>query len=239
MFRSASDLNGYSIGALDGPIGHVSDVLFDDQDWRVRWVVVETGNWLVNRKVLLPPSALHNTSSDQHAFSVKLTIDQVKNSPNIDTDKSVSRQMETYVYEYYSWSPYWGDNFYAGGSGYIGGIAGPPSTNSRPHRNGAEDAAPENGDLHLRSAHAIKGYHIHASDGVIGHVQDLLVEDADWSIRNLIVDTSDWFGGKKVIASPQSVKKISWAERSIWLDVKRQEIKDGPAYKILEHTHGA
>ncbi len=229
MLRAASDLNGYSIAANDGLIGHVSDVLFDDDSWLVRWVVVETGDWLADRKVLLPPSVLGHIDPARHEFSVKLDRLQVKESPDIDTDKSVSRQMETNVYDYYGWTPYWGTGFYMEGGGYIGGAMGAPYFESRDHvAKDGEDHSLD--DIHLRSVQAVTDYHLHAADGDIGHVQDFLVEDADWSVRYLIVETTNWWPGKKVLISPQSVRKIEWSDRLVHINVDCQKVKDSPTY---------
>ena len=58
MLTNASLIKGCTVAASDGHIGSVSDFLFDDSTWLVRWLVVDTGNWLSGRKVLLPPSVL-------------------------------------------------------------------------------------------------------------------------------------------------------------------------------------
>src|SRR5271156_3842289 len=173
MLCHASTIHGYTIAASDGPIGTVSDFLFDDRSWLVRWMVVDTGKWLPGRKVLLPPFVLGHPDIMAREFSVRLTRQQVKDSPEIDTDRPVSRQMETHVYDYYGWSPYWGDGLYMGGYGYVGGaLVAPPSMGPRQHA--AEEIAAArqfDGDPHLRSTAAVTGYHIHASDGAIGHVE--------------------------------------------------------------------
>ncbi len=85
-------------------------------------------------------------------------------------------------------------------------------------------------DPHLRSIEAVTGYHIHASDGEIGHVEDFLVEDADWSIHYLVVDTKNWWPGKKVLISPRSAREIDWTDNLVNLNVDRQRVKDSPAY---------
>ncbi len=231
MMWHASAINGYAIAASDGPIGTVSDFLFDDATWMVRWLVVDTGNWLSGRKVLLPPSALGQLDAKEQEFSVTLTMQQVKDSPEIDTDRPVSRQMETSVYDYYGWSPYWGTGFYMGGYGYMpgSGIASPYLGSQRREEEIA-DAQRSRDDLHLRSVEAVTGYHIHASDGEIGHIEDFLVEDADWSIHYLVVDTKNWWPGKKVLVSSRSAGEIDWTDRLVNLDVDRQKVKDGPAY---------
>ena len=229
MLRKTSGITGYSIAASDGRLGTVSDLLFDDVGWRVRWLVVDTGNWLSGRKVLLPTSVLGHLDTERAEFSVRLSMQQVEDSPDIDTDKPVSRQMETRTYGYYGWTPYWGSGLYVGGglglamaaSSYLAPAQHPASLGETRHTRG---------DPHLRSVVAVTGYHIHASDGGIGHVEDFLVEDADWSIRFLIVDTSHWWPAKKVLISPRSAHEIDWAGRRVTLDVDRQTVKDSPTY---------
>ncbi|HEX4112621.1 MAG TPA: PRC-barrel domain-containing protein [Stellaceae bacterium] len=237
MLRNASAIKGYAIAASDGRLGTVSDFLFDDASWLARWVVVDTGTWLSGRNVLLPVSVLGHIDAENKEFSVRLTMQQVKDSPDVDTEQSVSRQMESQVYDYYGWSPYWGTGFYMGGYGYPGGagmIGGPgvasPSLGSGRREEHRADSQRNDGDPHLRSVAAVTGYHIHATDGEIGHVEDFLIEDADWSIRYLIVDTKNWWPGKKVLISPRSAKEIDWTDRLVNLEVVRQKVKDSPAY---------
>ena len=231
MLWNASAINGYAIAASDGHIGTVSDFLFDDTSWRVRWLVVDTGNWLSGRKVLLPPSVLGQLDAKEQRFSVTLTKQQIKDSPEIDTDRPVSRQMETSVYDYYGWSPYWGSGFYMGGYGYMpGDTAESPYLGARRRDEEIAEGEHSHEDVHLRSVEAVTGYHIHASDGEVGHIEDFLVEDADWSIRYLVVDTKNWWPGKKVLISPRSAKEIDWTDRLVSLDVDRQRVKDSPKY---------
>jgi hypothetical protein len=225
MLRNASEIHGYTIAARDGNVGTVSDLLFEDTTWLIRWVVVDTGDWLPGRKVLLPISVLGDLDSSDGKFSVRLTKQQVKDSPDFETHQPVSRQLETNIYDYYGWSPYWCTGFYMGGYGYAGGA--PLST---PYHKDAPNHGQADGDKHLRSTEEITGYHIHATDGAIGHVDDVLVEDGDWSIHYLAVDTSNWWIGKKVLISPRSVRTIDWSVRMISLDVDRQKVKDSPGY---------
>jgi hypothetical protein len=119
MLWNASAINGYAIAASDGEIGTVSDFLFDDTNWSVRWLVVDTGHWLSGRKVLLPPSVVGQVDPNKQEFSVKLTMQQVKDSPEIDTDRPVSRQMETNVYDYYGWRALSRQSDRVGGAGRV------------------------------------------------------------------------------------------------------------------------
>ena len=232
MLWNASVIKGYAIEASDGDIGTVSDFLFDDASWLVRWLVVDTGNWLSGRKVLLPPSVLGRLYAKDRVFAVKLTKQQIKDSPEIDTDRPVSRQMETSVYDYYGWSPYWGTGFYMGGYGYMPGADGGRLTwDRRRHEQRYCRCSAQTTTIRIsRSVEAVTGYHIHASDGEIGHVEDFLVEDADWSIHYLVVDTKNWWPGKKVLISPRSALEIDWTDRLVNLNVDRQTVKDSPTY---------
>jgi PRC-barrel domain protein len=231
MLWNASAIDGYAISASDGRLGTVSDFLFDDATWLVRWLVVDTGKWLSGRKVLLPPAVLGQLDSKRHEFSVKLTMQQVKDSPDIDADRPVSRQVETDIYDYYGWTPYWSAGLLVDGYGYGGGAIEPlPSPGSRRRAEDIAAAQRSDDDPHLRSIEAVIGYHIHAGDGEIGHVEDFLVQDNDWSIHYLVVDTKNWWPGKKVLISPRSVQEIDWMDNLVNLDVDRQTVKDSPAY---------
>jgi len=174
-------------------------------------------------------------------------MQQVKDSPDIDTERPVSRQMETDIYDYYGWSPYWGTGFYMGGYGYMpGAMAASPSLGSQRREEHIADTRRDDDDPHLRSIEAVTGYHIHATDGEIGHVEDFLVEDADWSIHYLVIDTKNWWPGKKVLISPRSARKIDWMDKLVNLDVDRQKVKDSPTYDATttvdrayeKHFHG-
>ena len=234
MLRLASAIDGYAIVASDGPLGTVSDFLFDDAGWLVRWLVVDTGKWLSGRKVLLPPLVLGHLDSNGREFSVRLTKQQVKDSPDIATDQPVSRQMETATYDYYGWSPYWGAGLYpywTAGYGDMGGaMVAAPGLGSMRREEQIARTQRNDGDPHLRSIAAVTGYHIHASDGEIGHVEDFLVEDADWSIHYLVVDTKNWWPGKNVLISPRLARGIDWSDRLVNLNVDRQRVKDSPPY---------
>jgi|SRR5208337_642156 len=230
MLWNATVIKGYAIVASDGRLGAVNDFLFDDASWLVRWLVVDTGKWLSGRKVLLPPSVLGHLDPKGQEFSVRLTMQQVKDSPDIDTDRPVSRQMETNIYDYYGSSPYWNPGFLMGGYGGYGYGGPPPSIGFKRREEDIAAAQRSNDDPHLRSIEAVTGYHIHASDGEIGHVEDFLVEGADWSIHFLVVNTKNWWPGKKVLISPRSIREIDWMDGLVNLNVDRQTVKDSPAY---------
>jgi len=85
-------------------------------------------------------------------------------------------------------------------------------------------------DPHLRSCNSVRGHHLVASDGEIGHVQGFLVDDATWSIRYLIVNTSNWWIGHQVLVSPEWIDSLNWPNATVTVGLKREQIKNSPPY---------
>src|ERR1700730_15294466 len=111
-------LIGLSIRASDGELGKVTDVFFDDHRWTARYLLVDTGGWLEQRRVLISPICVENIDWDRNSIPVRLTQQQVKGSPHIDTDKPVSRQQEADLLGYYGYPSYWGGLFMWGTTSY-------------------------------------------------------------------------------------------------------------------------
>ena len=88
-------------------------------------------------------------------------------------------------------------------------------------------------DPHLRSTKAIAGYHIHASDGEIGHVTDFMIDDKSWEIRHLVVETGHWFAGKEIAISPRNIDRISYEESMVFVDLTKATIMDAAEYHVL------
>ena len=220
MLRSIKNLSGVAIRARDGEIGKVHSFFFEDDNWTIRYLVVDTGKWLPGRKVLIAPTALGRPDWQDRVFPVNLTKDQVRNSPDVDTDRPVSRQREAELRKYYDWAPYWGVGH---------GIGLPPGHYVEADR-GAVAVENVQGDTHLRSTKEVRGYRIHATDGEIGHVEDFVVSDEEWVIRYLVVDTGKWLPGRSVLISPDWVRDIGWEEREVWVDVAKGAIEDSPSY---------
>jgi hypothetical protein len=106
MLWDAATIGGLDVEGTDGPLGTVSDLLFEEIGRASRWLAVDAGEWLGGRKILLPHAALGRPDAALRRFPVNLTRSQVSGSPHIDPDTPVSRQMEAEVYDYYGWDPY-------------------------------------------------------------------------------------------------------------------------------------
>ena len=212
MLDKAKTLTGYSLHSVDGDIGKAKDFYFDDRDWTIRYLVADTGEWLISRQVLISPHSLAGVDRNQGSIMVKLTKDQIEHSPTLNRDKPVSRQFERAYFGFYGLPVYFGfepDRIKAGNS-----------AQTRKKR----------GDPDLRSTHAVSGHHVQAADGEIGHVEDFLIDDQTWAIRYLIVDTRDWLPGRKVLISPKWIEQVSWSQKQVVVDLPREAVRRAPEY---------
>ena len=221
MLIKAKALKGHRLHSLDGDIGKVDEFYFDDRHWTIRYLVADTGNWLTGTQVLISPYALVVVETDEQKIAVNLTRKQIEDSPSLASDKPVSRQFEADYYAYYGWPVYWGGPYMWG---YYPLIVRDPTgcrESSHPHKEW---------DPHLRSTHEVSGYHIQAEDGEIGHIEDFVIDDETWAIRYLIVDTRNWWPGKKVLVSPQWIEDVSWSDSKVFINLSHEAIKQSPEY---------
>ncbi|MEO8544560.1 MAG: PRC-barrel domain-containing protein [Betaproteobacteria bacterium] len=244
MLRSAKEMEGYAVSATDGVIGHVKDFYLDDEKWVIRYLVVDTGGWLSSRKVLVSPIAVGTPDWEQKLLPVSISKEQVSKSPDIDTEQPVSRQHEIAYSGYYGYPYYWGGGGYWGGAmypnlmmpaygGFGGSAAGPADglrETTRREMAQRESDRHAHDDPHLRSCNAVVGYHIHASDGDIGHVAGMMLDEQTWAVRYLIVDTSNWWLGHQVLIAPQWIETVNWLDATVSVSMSRQAVKDAPIY---------
>jgi hypothetical protein len=192
-------------------------------------LVVNTGAWLFRREVLVSPISIEKVGEANNQVLVNLTRDQVKDSPDIDTQKPVSRQHETAFMDYYGYPYYWGGPYLWGDAAFPAKLAMPPAVESQiAAATARRRECEESYDEHLRSVNEVRGYHIVAADGEIGHVNDFVIDDRDWAIRFIVIKTGGWLSGRKTLVSPQSIERISWTESKMFVSLTRDQIASRP-----------
>jgi len=229
MLHSLHRLLGFSIGAIDGEIGHVKDFCFDDKTWTVRYLVVETGNWLFGRKVLISPVALLQPNWDKKIFPVNLTKEQVQSSPDVDLNQPLSFEQTEGLYSHYSW-PYpeeSGIGFMT--SGMVGGVVAPGIPLDERISDELHNTTQRGGDPHLHGIKHTTRYDVHATDGVIGEVADFLI-DENWRITSVVIDTGTWFAGKKILADINNVQRVEWETSAMYYNQSLESLKGSQEY---------
>jgi hypothetical protein len=242
MLFAVSGLQNCPVRASDGDVGAVKDFLFDEQNWKIRWMAVGAGHWLPGRQVFIHPSAIAPLAlppkpalpmmsrGETLELTVNLTRQQIEAGPQAREGEPVTADMEGLLYDYYGWDPYWGATHFGG--------AALPNAEARivgdaVRRDADDEVPPLDGADRLHSVALVKGYHVHALDGEIGHVENVLADDANWEIRYLVIATRNWLLGKVVQLAPYAVKDIDWFGRHINMKVTRDQVRSAPMWDPL------
>jgi len=221
MLIKAKDLKGYKLNSLTGDIGSVKEFYFDDKHWTIRYLIADSGNWLTGRLVLISPYALLHIRKDSEEISINLSKKQIEQSPDLETDKPVSKQFEESYYGYYEWPVYWVGP-------YIWGSNRSPAKTDESSQASTEPS--ESWDPHLRSTDEVRSYHIQAPDGEVGHIEDFIIDDETWTIRYLIINTHNWWPGESLLISPIWIDRVSWVDQKVYINIPKETIKESPVY---------
>jgi len=231
MLHLAHKVAGATVKGTDGDIGTLEDFYFEEDRWTVRYLLVDTGKWFSGKRVLISPMSVRNEWG-RTGVRLNLTKEQVWNSPEFTDGGPLSREGETSVLAYYGYPDYWGAaSIWGNYDSPIALVEGVPvAAATAPAGKVAID--PE--ARHLRSIKKSTGYHLHARNGEIGHVDDFLIGQESWRIRYLLVDTSNWIGGRSVIVSPEAVEGIDKERGQLYVAVEREAIKQSPGLESIQ-----
>ncbi len=232
MIRSVKKTIGDTVQATDGEIGKIVDCYFDDKEWVIRYLVVQTGDWLGGRQVLVSPISITVAEWSGDQVRTTLTRAQVQKAPDINTKVPISRRVEMDFHKYYGFPFYWGGGAIWGPGMTPGALAAAALTAPVLEQEEEAERTEHSEESHLRSAEVVTGFTIQARDGDIGHVSDFLFDDESFRINDLVVNTSNWWSGKKVIVPPTWVTKVDWATKEVWVDLKRETIKGSPEFDL-------
>jgi hypothetical protein len=228
MRRNLKDYLGATMWATDGEIGKVSDFYFDEDSWTVLYFVVEAGDWLAGRKLLISPQALSGSDWNATAIPVDLTLQKIQSSPEADTESPVSRQYEMDLYSHFHWVGYWSDGNWPGGMGTVGMITTP----SLPFEEAIHQyvAHEEPSAYSIRSMKTYLGHAVNARDGFLGDLFDFIVEDGNWKITLLVIDAGKRLPEKKIAILPSLIKDSSLDNSGILLSTSIKETDESPRY---------
>jgi len=226
MLNKVKTLKKYTVNCLDGEIGKIKDIYFDDQTWAIRYLIMNTGNWLTGRQVLISPYSVTKIDIEEERIDVNLTKSQIENSPLLESDKPVSMQFQSEFHGYFEY-PLYTTSMHNGSNWSV--ITDAPIEKDVDRFN--ENLVDENqGDPSLRSMNSVSGYGIQALDNTIGHVDDFFVDDDLWEIQYFEIDTKNLIPGRKVLISPNWIDYVSWNESKVFVNLNADDIKNSPEY---------
>jgi sporulation protein YlmC with PRC-barrel domain len=180
-----------------GIVGHVDEFYFDDRSWSVRYLVLDVGHWLKDRKVLISPVALRGIDLREARIRTNATAEQIERSPDASTDLPVARALELQIHRHYGWGVTWPESF-------MGAHDDPTVIDREKH------------DPHLRSTRVLTGTTIVSPTGdVVGTISDFLIDTKSWRIE-LVAAECDKFHA--VLLDPASIQEIDVTRRVVRVD---------------------
>lgn len=212
-------LKHFGLHAVDGDIGVCEDLLLDDEQWIVRYFVVDTNTWLpMSRKVVISPVSVQVSNPDEHKLELSLTREAVKHSPTLDAHQPISREYESLFFTYFGYGYYWT------GPGAWGEYAHPLELVNQAVDEPQPSTQKQN---HLRSCQELTGYQVLVEDEKFGVVSDFVVQLPGWSVSHIVIsDTPGWLSPKPTfMVSTASVSKIDWAKHTITLALAKNELE--------------
>ncbi len=230
MLHLAHKISGAAVRGTDGDIGTLEDFYFEEDRWTVRYLLVDTGKWFSGKRVLISPMSVSGEWG-RTGVPLSLTKDQVWNSPEFKEGEDLSPTSESQILTYYGYPDYWGSASLWGSFDSPTALVtgGPVDTGPVAEKSGIDPEA-----RNLRSVRKSTGYHLQARNGEIGHVDDFLIGEDSWRIRYLLVDTSNWIGGRSVIVSPDTVEGIDKERGQLYVAADREAIKQAPEFESIQ-----
>ncbi len=202
MLRNFNKIKNCVVQGTDGIIGTVSDVYFNDQTWQIRYLLADTASWLDGRYVLVSSESLLAPKWETGSFPAVVSQAQIKDGPSFEIDQPIDWKKEREICAYYRWATYY-----------------PMDEKELSVFPGI-----------LTSANGLIDFSLKATDGEIGKIINFVVEDISWTVRYLIVDTSKWLAGRKVLLSPIWTKCIMWSDHLVEVDLTKEQIEQAPEH---------
>ncbi|MGQ8364376.1 PRC-barrel domain-containing protein [Glaciecola sp. 1036] len=228
MNISLKTLLSFDVNATDGALGHIQDVLFDDDSWTIRYVNVDTQRWRpLSKKVLVTPVSLKLLDTQEETLDIKLSKQQILDCPSIEEHQPISRKYEQIMFDFFGYGYYWN------GLGLWGDFHTPTALAEQYVQKEDIEALEDTEDTspNLRSTKELKHYDLVESDGMKGHVTDFIVDADTWSILYIVIDTRNWLpGGKKVMIPISHLQDISWKDQAVYSDIKVKDLERIPAF---------
>ena len=105
--RSAVEVMEYSVKAADGDAGRVEDIIIDDETWVIRYLAMDTGHIIPDRKVLIITEWIDDVSWEDKCVHLDLTQQAIEKCPDYDPNEAVNRAYEDRLYDYHGRPRYW------------------------------------------------------------------------------------------------------------------------------------
>lgn len=226
MLHKASQLKGAVVTALDGEVGVVDALYFDDEQWGIRYLGVRTGHWPSERHLLVPPTAVRQDASTDRQLQLALLKEDVLHGPQFDGERPLTRRQERAYAAYYDTPLYWErlpDPMEAGE------LPVPPASGIDGQALELDATRPL-AEAHVHCTREVLGYTLTTPDGQIGKVEDLLIDEQTWAVQQLVVDTARWRPGGEIAVPVALTRGIDREHDAVYVSADKETLQRWPAY---------
>ena len=105
--RSAKEVRGYRVVAIDGQVGHVDNFLMEVENWAIRYLVVSTGSWISRHEVLFTPKLVDKVIWAEAQVDVNASRTLIEGAPDYHRGEQIDRVYEEQLFSHYTTHPYW------------------------------------------------------------------------------------------------------------------------------------
>lgn len=202
--RDLSSITGFELYAKGERVGRVQDILLDDTEWGVRFLSIDASEWLPDRKVLVSVLALRDADWEEQKFTISERKQLLAEHASLGTNDEVSRRFQTDLNRRFKWPPYWGEGEVRSGEG--------------------------GQDAHLFSRDELLEYRLLALDGDAGQVSGFIVDEDDWTVYYLVIETGADQNPRRVLVSSDWMSRVGREEGVIYSDLSRALVRGAPEY---------
>lgn len=196
---------------------------FEDDGWRVRYLVIEIPGWMRERQILIMPNVLDEVDAQGGTIAIKFTKQEARKSPPLDSEKPAGHQHEKQLHQHDDSDPYQAMKGMAALTRFLTPDFDPD----------AGKAAAKNAKMErplLSSNELVSSYTLQARDTDIGAVEDFILDDEEWGVRYLVVRTHVWFSDKQVLLPFEWIERISLQTKNIFVNLPSSVIQKAPRY---------
>jgi hypothetical protein len=176
-------------------VGRIRDLYFEEKTWKVQYLALNTGSWPITRCACVPPKALQALDWGKRQGSLRLSGEQVANSPVIEPGPLLFWHNFAKLDEYF-------------------GLCAWPTIDARSKNRNSRSCRERRviGSPPLRSARELPAYRVEVGGAEIGRVEDVLFDDETWKVCYLLVDCWSWSPGRTELFPPECIKSVSRSE---------------------------
>ncbi len=224
--HSAARLRHCVLHAVDGEIGVLEELYFDDVTWRLRYLAMAGGHSPDAKQLLIPPVAVGEIFEHQNLIHIELERGQIEASPPVSSRRPISQGDEESLYQYYGWPRYWDP-----------ALTDLPRASDRRTLAGAMPrvTALRSDQTRLHGAAEITGCTLMARDAEVGRIRDIVIDARYWAIRYLEIDAGD----RLLVINPGWIEMVDWVQRSLRVDLTHEAMCSAPPYdqRAIEHDY--